>query len=213
MTEDDHRQQNRKAKHIREQFTQLLARLQTLPDPARARLQGELIDALLSRTVSIDTPRGAPSFVPFGRGGAKRGLTLLTKQPGTIEWIDGFRPNSVFWDIGANVGIYTLYAALRGDTSIVAFEPAAVNYFLLVANCEINGFDRRVQCLLAGLGRERALASLEVSQFSVGQLFSFLGKRDRRMQVGRRRSSSPSISSSRSTGLRARTTSRWTCLI
>jgi len=181
MTDDlsDHRQHKREANHIREQFTLLFEQLQLLPDPVRARLQGELTDALLSRTATIETPRGAISFVALGRGGAKRGLRLLTKQPGTIEWIDGFRPNAVFWDIGANLGIYTLYAALRNDTRIVAFEPAAVNYFLLVANCEVNGFDQRVQCVLAGLGRDKALASLEVSQFSVGQSFSFLGKPSR----------------------------------
>jgi hypothetical protein len=87
MTDDpsDQKQHKREANQIREPFTRLVEQLRLLPDPARARLQGI-------------------SFVPFGRGGAKRALTLLTKQPGTIEWIDGFRPDGVFWDIGANVG-------------------------------------------------------------------------------------------------------------
>jgi FkbM family methyltransferase len=106
-------------------------------------------------------------------------MTMLTKQPGTIEWINAFRPNSVFWDVGANIGVYTLYAALRSDTSVVGFEPAAVNYFLLSANCEANRFDSRVQCLLVGLGSERSVAQLEVSQFAAAQSFSFLGKRER----------------------------------
>jgi FkbM family methyltransferase len=167
------------ASYIRKQFKLLLYRLQLMPDTARARLQGHLTEVLLGQTVKIDTPRGTLSFVALGRTGAGRGMNLLTKQPATIEWIDGFRPNSVFWDVGANVGVYTLYAALRGDTSVVAFEPAAVNYFLLVANCEANRFDRRVQCVLAGLGSEKTLASLEVSQFSAGQSFSFNGKSNR----------------------------------
>jgi len=89
-------------------------------------------------------------------------------------------PNGIFWDIGANAGAYTLYAALRHrDATVVAFEPAAVNYFLLTANCEANGFGQRVRCVLAGLGRENAFATLEVSQFSVGNSFSFHGKPDR----------------------------------
>jgi FkbM family methyltransferase len=167
------------ASHIRKQFKLLSYRLQRLPDAARARLQGHLTQVLLGQTVRVDTPRGALSFVALGRTGGGRGMNLLTKQPATIEWIDAFRPNSVFWDVGANVGVYTLYAALRGDTSVVAFEPAAVNYFLLAANCEANHFDRHVQCVLAGLGREKALASIEVSQFSAGQSFSFQGKQSR----------------------------------
>jgi FkbM family methyltransferase len=167
------------ASHVRKQFKLLLSRLRLLPDTVRARLQGHLTEVLLGQTVSVDTPRGTLSFVALGRAGAGRGMKLLTKQPGTIEWIDGFRPNSVFWDVGANVGVYTLYAALRGDTSVVAFEPAAVNYFLLVANCEANHFNGCVQCVLAGLGSEKVLASLEVSQFSAGQSFSFHGKSNR----------------------------------
>ena len=101
---------------------------------------------------------------------------MLTRQPATIAWIDAFEPNSVFWDVGANIGVYTLYAALRRDIRVAAFEPAAVNYFLLSANCEANKFDDRVQCLLVGLGRERSVARLEVSQFVAGKSFSFLGK-------------------------------------
>ena len=55
-----------------------------------------------------------------------------------MRWIDDMWPGSVFWDIGANVGVLTLYAAMRGDLDVWAFEPAAVNYYNLVANCELN---------------------------------------------------------------------------
>lgn len=166
-------------KYVKKEIQLLLYRLQNLPDPARARLQASLTQTLLDRTVAVDTPRGRVSFVALGRAGAGRAASMLTKQPATIEWIDRFQPNGVFWDVGANVGVYTLYAALRGDTSVVAFEPAAVNYFLLAANCEINRFDDRVRCLLAGLGRETAIASLAVSQFAAAQSFGFGGKKAR----------------------------------
>ena len=51
-------------------------------------------------------------------------------------------PGSVFFDIGANVGVLTLYAETRGDIEVWAFEPAAVNYYNLVANCELNQLER-----------------------------------------------------------------------
>lgn len=47
------------------------------------------------------------------QGSGWRFDTLLEKEPDTIEWIDGFRLGETLWDIGANVGIYTIYAALR----------------------------------------------------------------------------------------------------
>lgn len=165
--------------YVRKQFKLLLYRLQRLPHASRARLQGHLAQVLLEQTVTVETPRGPLSFVVLGRTAGGRTVTMLTKQPATIGWIDRFRPNSVFWDVGANVGVYTLYAALRGDTTVVAFEPAAVNYFLLAANCEINHLDARVQCLLAGLGRDKAVGTLEVSQFAGAQSFSFHGKKSR----------------------------------
>ena len=88
----------------------------------------------------------------------------------------------MFWDVGANVGGYSLYAALRTDAKVVAFEPAAVNYFLLAANCEVNRLSARVDCLPLGLGETEELAQLTVSQFAPAKSFSFLGRRHDQFQ-------------------------------
>jgi FkbM family methyltransferase len=167
------------AQHAWEHFQIVLGQLERLPDRVRAKLQGQFTQLLLDRAVTMETPRGPLSFVTLGKLGARRGMTMLKKQPATIEWIDRFAPNSLFWDVGANVGVYTLYAALRGDTRVVAFEPAAVNYFLLAANCQANRFDDRVQCLAAGLGRDKGISSLEVSQFTPARSFSFRARSER----------------------------------
>lgn len=158
--------------NAKKEFSLLQHRLRHLPPRSRARLQGRFTQALVDETVTVDTPRGPLSFVLLGRTAGSRAMNLLTKQPATIDWIDAFRPDSVFWDVGANVGVYTLYAALRPDTAVVAFEPAAVNYYLLSANCEANHL-ANVQCLPVGLGRERALARLDASQFAAAESFSF----------------------------------------
>ena len=145
----------------------------------RARLQGFFTEEWLEETVPVETARGPLSFVILGRLSAGRARTLLTKQPTTIEWIDGFAPDSVFWDIGANIGVYTLYAALRKDIRIVAFEPVAVNYYLLAANCEANEVDDRVDALLLGVGDGRRVGRIEASQFRPARSFSFTGKRNK----------------------------------
>jgi FkbM family methyltransferase len=173
----DHEFEDPEEVYIRKQFALLLYRLRQLPPSSRGRLQGRLTQDLIELTVPVETPRGPLSFVSVGKGAAGRGLSMLSKQPATIAWIESFRPNSVFWDVGANVGTYALYAGLREDTRVVAFEPAAVNYYILAANCEVNGLDDRVQCLLLGLGADPGFAQLEVSQFASAQSFSFRGKR------------------------------------
>ena len=83
------------------------------------------------------------------------------------------QPGSVFWDIGANVGALTLYAAQRGDLEVWAFEPAAVNYYCLAANCELNGFEKRVRCLQLGFSDKIEIADLHVSQLMTALSFTF----------------------------------------
>ena len=38
-----------------------------------------------------------------------RAQSLFNKEPITIEWIRGFEKGSVFYDIGANVGMYSIF--------------------------------------------------------------------------------------------------------
>ena len=164
--------------YVKKQFGLLLYRLQKLAPRSRARLQSDFTQKMIDSTLAVETPKGTLSFVLLGKTSGGRAMTVLTKQPATIEWIDSFQPGSVFWDIGASVGVFSVYAALATDTTIVAFEPAAVNYYLLSANCEANKLQDRVDCLLVGAGRQRSIARLEVSQFRPARSFSFRGKRD-----------------------------------
>lgn len=71
------------------------------------------------------------------------------REPQTVEWIESFADHSLFLDIGANVGCYSLVAAAqnrRGRTGIrvVAMEPAHVNFGSLLANVRHNGFDEQI---------------------------------------------------------------------
>ena len=164
--------------YVKKQFALLMYRLQKLPPRSRARLQSDFAQKMIDSTLAIDTPKGRLSFVLLGKTSGGRAMSALTRQPATIEWIDSFEPGSVFWDIGANVGVFSMYAALGTDTKVVAFEPAAVNYFLLAANCETNNLFNQIDCLLVGVGGQRAIDRLEVSQFRAGRSFSFHGKKD-----------------------------------
>jgi len=64
----------------------------------------------------------------------------VIKEPGTCRWIESFRPGDVFYDVGANVGAYTLVAAkyFDGQVRVYAFEPSAVNFSQLLRNLALN---------------------------------------------------------------------------
>lgn len=86
---------------------------------------------------TVKTIHGDIMFTMYGETTEFRVRTLLTKEPETIAWIDTFQRGEVFWDIGANIGIYGLYAAKNG-VSVHMFEPSPVNYWLLTRNVAIN---------------------------------------------------------------------------
>lgn len=70
-----------------------------------------------------------------------RVTTIYTKEPDTIEWIRSMKQGEVFYDVGANIGLYTVFAARHG-LKVFAFEPESQNYAVLIRNLAMNEFTR-----------------------------------------------------------------------
>jgi FkbM family methyltransferase len=96
-----------------------------------------------------------------------RAKTFFTKEPETIEWIDTFPEHSILWDIGANIGIYTLYASLRSHT-VFSFEPEISNFQALVRNIEINQTGNITPCC-AAISKQNCIGNLHLSDSGVGK--------------------------------------------
>jgi FkbM family methyltransferase len=67
--------------------------------------------------------------------------SLFTKEPDTIAWIAEFNPGEVFIDVGANVGMYSIWAAKTTGARVIALEPESQNFALLCQNIAINQTD------------------------------------------------------------------------
>ena len=52
-------------------------------------------------------------FSKSGKLNEYRIKTFVTKEPETIDWINKFEPNKIFWDIGANIGLYSLQEIIK----------------------------------------------------------------------------------------------------
>jgi FkbM family methyltransferase len=61
--------------------------------------------------------------------------------------------------------------SIAGDIKVAAFEPAAVNYYLLAANAEANQLDERIDAFPIGLGDRKAIARFDCTQFEPGKSF------------------------------------------
>ena len=142
-------------------------------------LATEIVQAI-NPVIAIATDHGAL----LCRGGhgrlVWRARTFHTEEPETIRWLDSIKQEDVYWDIGANVGLYAIYVAKFRGCPVVAFEPEAQNYALLIENLVLNKIDSGR--LLAGpmaLGDRSGLGSLEVRYLTKGgayNLFRSVGK-------------------------------------
>lgn len=80
-----------------------------------------------------------------------RNRTFSTKEPETLNWIDRFSKQDVFWDIGANVGLYSIYAAKKG-VRVISIEPSVFNLEFLVRNICQNQLAQQVQIVPLAVG-------------------------------------------------------------
>lgn len=85
-----------------------------------------------------------------------RAATFWTKEPETIAWINRYLATNTkvntFVDVGANIGIYSLYASsLNKEVKIFAIEPIQETYFELIKNIELNSVSRQIQPISAAL--------------------------------------------------------------
>ena len=113
--------------------------------------------------------------------------TYFTKEPETLEWIDSFEKKNglIFWDIGANIGLYSIYNSLKNPNSTtVAFEPSSSNLRVLTRNISINNLEKNIKIISLPLtNKENCFQEMSESHFieggalnSFGEKFDFEGK-------------------------------------
>jgi len=141
----------------------------------QAFVLAELVEQL-TPVINEKTPVGNIKFYCPGPIPHWRAETLLSKEPETIQWIDSFAPDTVFWDIGANVGVYSLYAAKRQNILVLAFEPSAANYHILSKNIEINKMDSTVSGFCMAFSDVSEVGYLNMSNTIPGGALSCFGQ-------------------------------------
>ena len=98
----------------------------------------QVLDIALSRTKTVQHQGVALTFAVPNKLNLFRVDSFSIKEPETLEWIDGIPQGAVLWDIGANIGLYTCYAAKARGCRVVAFEPSIFNLELLARNISLN---------------------------------------------------------------------------
>ena len=105
-------------------------------------------------------------------------LHSCKKEPDTVEWIETFlKPGDVLFDVGANVGAYSLVAAkfFEGGVRVYAFEPAFLNYTQLCKNVHLNRCQGSVVPLPVALSDKTALGVFNYYNLIPGGALHTLG--------------------------------------
>ena len=97
-----------------------------------------------------------------------RGRDLMIREPDTLYWIREFmKPDEIFYDIGANIGTYSLYAAKKKNLNVIAIEPESSSYYYLNKNIFLNNLDNKITALNIALNDKDKLSYLRLIKFEV----------------------------------------------
>ena len=105
----------------------------------------------------LDTTSEIPKF---------RAETFWTKEPETIHWINRNLSEStdigLLIDVGANIGIYSLYAAtVNSSVRVFSVEPVPETFRELSANIELNNKTNQIATFMAALSYESGSGTLK----------------------------------------------------
>jgi FkbM family methyltransferase len=126
--------------------------------------------------VEVQGPHGRFTLMVCNGYELWRAANFHTQEPETVAWLDDtFGEGDCLYDVGANIGVYTLYAlATTRQTQAVCFEPDAVNYYRLSRNVVANSFGRRAFVFPVALSDSMGLATFNSSLFVAGKAENWL---------------------------------------
>ncbi len=102
--------------------------------------------------------------------------SFSTKEPETLEWIDTLPEGAVLWDIGANIGLYSVYAAHKRNCRVYAFEPSVFNLELLARNIYLNKLSDRICIVPLALSDRLSISQMRMTSTEWGGALSTFGK-------------------------------------
>jgi FkbM family methyltransferase len=134
-------------------------------------LTTEIVQAI-NPVATVETAQG-PLLCKAGHGRLLwRARTFFTEEPHTVAWLDRLKPDDVYWDIGANVGLYAIYAAKFRRCKTIAFEPESQNYALLVENIVLNGVSGACLPAIIAVSDATSVSRLRVRYITKGGAFN-----------------------------------------
>ncbi len=99
-----------------------------------------------------------------------RARTFNEKEPEMLDWLDhNLLDEDVFFDIGANIGIYSIYAAIRKpNAKVIALEPEYSNLHELKQNILKNKLTNNIFTYSIALDESSGISHLHIQDETPG---------------------------------------------
>ena len=124
---------------------------------------------------SFVTEQAQIRFHASSRRGFDGKWSFGTNETDTLKWIDAMPEGSCFWDIGANIGVFSLYAAHGKKAHVLAFEPAGGSFFVLNTNIELNRMSDTITGYCMAFSDETKLDVLNMESIHPGNSMQGFG--------------------------------------
>jgi FkbM family methyltransferase len=140
-------------------------------------LNTEFVQAI-QPVAAIKTPHG-DLLCKCGHGRLLwRARTFYTEEPETVAWLDSINLDDCLWDVGANVGLYSIYAAKFRKCRVYAFEPESQNFALLIENIALNHVGENCQPACVAISEKAGLGTLHVRYVTKGGAYNLFDAPD-----------------------------------
>jgi FkbM family methyltransferase len=98
------------------------------------------------------------------------------KEPEMLDWIEQYGGNGAFYDIGANIGIYSLYYAKKFQNgNVYSFEPSVFNLRQLAKNISANALSDKITIISNPLSEDMGVSLFKHSNSNEGGALSSFG--------------------------------------
>ncbi len=100
---------------------------------------------------------------------------FVEAEPETLDWLAGLSASDVLFDVGANVGTYSIVAAKIYGSKVFAFEPESKNYATLNRNIISNQCANLVTAYNLAIMDKMVVDELNISYVTTGAALNAFG--------------------------------------
>lgn len=158
------------------ELTTFSSRQRHAVDNFRTQIWKDFLQRNLSQSTSKVIFAGRK--ITFANSGSQdfwRFKTLELKERDTVWWIKECSikyPKATFFDVGSNVGIYSLAWLTASEGRACCFEPLPSNVNTLLRNLELNKFEERAIVFQVAISKGQGFMELQTPSLGSGEGFA-----------------------------------------